>query len=100
MGSADDRGDTASAKFLRQGVGVRSSGCVGGDANEVDELVEIDPLDNLIRVADLPIRRRPGREQRHGELRESNQSPVTHKERRFRLRGDQLDAVAPGRERV
>jgi len=62
MGSADDRGDTASAKFLRQGVGVRSSGCVGGDANEVDELVEIDPVGSKSSDAqvDQHFRRRRG----------------------------------------
>jgi hypothetical protein len=40
-------------------------------------------LDNLIRMADLPMVRSAGRQQRHGELGKPNQPPVTDKERGF-----------------
>ena len=81
--TADCNRHTAPAKFARQGIGMWRGRCVCGDAHEVRGFVEINPLDNLIGMAHLPMVRGPGRQQRHRELGKSNQPPVTHKERGF-----------------
>ena len=75
---------------MRGGRGVR------GDAHEIHAFVEIHALDNLIRVAHLPVVRRTTRQQRHRELWKPYQPPVTHQARCLGFRGDQLDAIPPG----
>src|SRR6266704_2631354 len=63
---------------------------VGRDANKVQLFVEINPLNDLVRVPDLPMLRSVSCEEWHRELQKPDQSPVPHEPRGRRFRRNQF----------
>ena len=67
----------------------------GGDRHEVRRLVEPHPLDDFVRMRNRVLGRREGRDQRHGELRELNETATAEAARLRRLAGDQVNTHEP-----
>src|SRR5262249_26200849 len=82
-------GDIAFTKLTRDFISVRRGRSVGRDADKVYLFIEINSLDDLVRVTDLPMFWSVSSEQWHRELRKPDQSPVTHEPRSLRFRRDQ-----------
>jgi len=91
---ADDDGDAAAAVLTGQSERVRRGGGVGGDADYVYRLVEIDLLDDFVGVGDVPVAGGVGGQQGHGELGEADQPTVAHEAGGFGFCRYQFDAVA------
>jgi len=94
MWSADHHGHVAAAKLPREIIGVEGGRRGRRDPNEVDRDVEPHRVDDLVGMRDVMLTGGERRDQWHGELRELDQAPATKSSRRWRLRGDQVDAHA------
>ncbi len=92
VGSADHHGHAATTELAREAVGVESRGRRGGDRHEVRRHVEPHRLDDFVRVRNRVLGRRQRRDQRHGELRELDQTATAKASRLRRLGGDQVNA--------
>src|SRR5256885_15900280 len=93
MRAADNNRDAALSILARECIGMRCRRGIRRDAREIDLLLEVDPLDDLVGVPDLPMLGSVGRKQRHGELRKADEPPVTHEARGLGLRGNEFHGV-------
>ena len=77
MRTSDDYRRPAAAEFCGDCVGVRCGRCIGGDSDYVNGFVEIDFLNDFVRVVDLPMWWGVCRDEWHCQLGESNETAMT-----------------------
>ncbi len=99
VGAADHDGHPPAPEHVGDRVGVRRRRRGRGDPDQVRRAIEIEPLDDLVGVVDVVLRRGQGRDQRHRELRELDQARPAQSARLRRFRGDQVDPHVRSRRR-
>src|ERR1051325_7196571 len=94
MRSADDNRYSPVMISLCEAVCVRRGSRICRNSNKRKRFVKADFLDDFVGVCDPPVRRRVRSQQRHRELREANDSPVTNESGGVGFSRDQFDPVS------